>query len=72
MDPLDNVTSDSESSDFNAEYESESYSEVNIMEENKSVENVECVDEEIETDRTNADHKMVQCDIFRIVPMDNC
>jgi hypothetical protein len=38
--PLDTVDSDSESSDSNSEFESESHSEVNIMEEDKSVEKV--------------------------------
>ena len=52
--PLDTVDSDSESSDSNSEFESESHSEVNIMEEDKSVEKVECVDEEIQTERISA------------------
>ena len=69
--PLDTVDSDSESSDSNSEFETERHSEVNIMEEDKSVEKVECVDEEIQTERISAEDKMVQCNIIRIMPMDN-
>jgi len=63
------VNSESGSSDSNSEVESESHSEVDIIEEKKKV---ECVDEEIQTKRISVTDRMDQCDIIRIMPMDNC
>ena len=57
----------SDSSDSNSEVESENHSELDIEDEK----NVECVEEEIQTERISVTDRQIQCDIIRVMPMNN-
>ena len=61
------VDNDSESSDSNSVDESENCSELDT-EERK---NVECENVEIQTERINVTDSEIQCDIIRVMPIDN-
>lgn len=57
----------SDSSDSNSEVESENHSELDIEDEK----NVECVEEKIQTERISVTDRQIQCDIIRVMPMNN-